>query len=137
MTSSQINVQNYCTKRTWTSFMPLSLLFSWHNLLMETAKVVICNNFHAINKNWTVSDDSIQILEEILEWFINAKHYLKSRTDFVKKKDSNLGSSYIYSNPDCHNIILNCWLSIAWRISPFWLPVGIIHLLQKKEKKII
>ena len=58
----------------------------WLNFPMETAKIVICNNFHVINKNWTISDDSIQILEEILEWFINAKHYLKSRTDFVKKR---------------------------------------------------
>jgi len=38
-----------------------------HNLPTETAKVVICSNFHATNKNSTVSDDSIQILEEILE----------------------------------------------------------------------
>ena len=70
----------------------------WHNLPTEMAKVVICSNFHATNKNWKASNDSIQILEEILEGFINAtnqfsKHYLKSRTDFVKKKDSNLGSS--------------------------------------------
>ena len=139
MTSSQINVQNYCTKRTWTSFMPLSLLFSWHNLLMETAKVVICNNFHAINKNWTISDDSIQILEEILEWFINAKHYLKSRTDFVKKRIQILG---LHTFIRIQTVTISYWivdylLREEFHHFDYLLASSIYCKKKRKEKKII